>query len=271
MIPVYLQQFKAAGIYRVVFDKSTVLNVDSEILRLVVGYSEKGPFNIPVYITNVTDFKTYFGDISKKLEKRGIYFHRLALQALSSGPILALNLKNFTNETVDGATINTAFNPKYEITETVELSVEDIYNTTRFWELEADKLNNLKSVTGSVLDQYINIATTNTKDTSATYFIRKASGDKVSQYRLTVSDWYSDRQEEIPDFLEKYQNSLVSDFFAEIYVFGTKFTANQVLASSTLKKYFEVATDENGIKYDNDNNPILKLVNGLKQWEYLNS
>jgi len=260
MIPVYLQQFKAAGIYRVVFDKSTVLNVDSEILRLVVGYSEKGPFNIPVYITNVTDFKTYFGDISKKLEKRGIYFHRLALQALSSGPILALNLKNFTNETVDGATINTAFNPKYEITETVELSVEDIYNTTRFWELEADKLNNLKSVTGSVLDQYINIATTNTKDTSATYFIRKASGDKVSQYRLTVSDWYSDRQEEIPDFLEKYQNSLISDFFAEIYVFGTKFTANQVLASSTLKKYFEVATDENGIKYDEDNNPILKLV-----------
>ena len=53
MIPVYLQQFKAAGIYRVVFDKSTVLNVDSEILRLVVGYSEKGPFNIPVYITNL--------------------------------------------------------------------------------------------------------------------------------------------------------------------------------------------------------------------------
>lgn len=261
MIPVYLQQFKAAGIYRVVFDKSTIMNVDSEILRLVVGYSESGPFNIPVYITNVTDFKTFFGDISKKLEKRGIYFHRLALQALASGPILALNLKNFTNETVDGVTINTAFNPKYEITETAEISVEDIYNTTRFWELEAEKLNNLKTEDGSVLDQYINIATTNTKNTSATYFIRKASGDKVSQYKLTVSDWYSDRQEEIPDFLEKYQNSLISDFFAEIYVFGTKFTANQVLASSTLKKYFEVSTDANGkIKTDEEGNPILKLV-----------
>ena len=261
MIPVYLQQFKAAGVYRVVFDKSTVLNVDSEILRLVVGYSEKGPFNIPVYITNVTDFKTYFGDISKKLEKRGIYFHRLALQALGAGPILCLNLKNFTSETVDGATINTGFNPKYEITETVKLAVEDIYNTSRFWELEADKLNNLKSVNGSILDQYINIAATNTKETSATYFIRKASGSKVSQYNLTISDWYSDRQEEIPDFLEKYSNSLVSDFFAEIYVFGTKFTANQVLASSTLKKYFEVFTDNNGkIKTDENNDPILKLV-----------
>lgn len=261
MIPVYLQQFKAAGVYRVVFDKSTVLNVDSEILRLVVGYSDKGPFNIPVYITNPTDFKTYFGDISKKLEKRGIYFHRLAQQALQAGPILALNLKNFTNETVDGATINTGFNPKYEITETVKLSVEDIYNTSRFWELDAEKLNDLKSVNGSVLDQYINICTTNTKESSATYFIRKASGSKVAQYNLTISDWYSDRQEEIPDFLEKYSNSLVSDFFAEIYVFGTKFTANQVLASSTLKKYFVVSTDENGkIKTDENNDPILKLV-----------
>ena len=53
-IPVHLQQFKAAGIYRVVFDKSTVLGVDSEILRLVVGYSEVGPFNIPTYVFEVT-------------------------------------------------------------------------------------------------------------------------------------------------------------------------------------------------------------------------
>jgi len=273
MIPVYLQQFKAAGIYRVVFDKSTVLGVDAEILRLVVGYSDKGPFNIPVYITNVTDFKTYFGDVSKKLEKRGVYFHRLALQALAAGPILCLNLKKFTTETVQGATINTAFNPKFEIIDSVELSVESIYNTTRFWELDAEKLNDLKAVDGSVMDQYINIATTNTKETSATYFIRKASGSAVSQYKLTISDWYSDRQDEIPDFLEPYANSLVSDFFAEIYVFGTKFNAGQVLASSTLKKYFEVVTDENGsiIRDSETGNAQLKLVNHVVnaygEWE----
>lgn len=265
MIPVYLQQFKAAGVYRVVFDQSTVLGVDSEILRLIVGYSEKGPFNIPVYITNVTDFKAYFGDISKKLEKRGVFFHRLALQALSAGPILCLNLKKFDGETVQGATINTTFNPKYNIIDDVELSVESIYNTSRFWELEAEKLNNLKAVNGSVMDQYINIATTNTKETSATYFIRKASGSAVSQYKLTVSDWYSDRKDDMPDFLEPYQNSLMSDFFAEIYVFGTKFSAGQVLASSTLKKYFEVVTNENGdIVPDEEGNATLKLVSKIK-------
>lgn len=65
-IPVYLQQFKAAGIYRVVFDHSTILNTDTQILRLVVGYSEKGPFNIPVLVKNPQEFKQLYGDISKK-------------------------------------------------------------------------------------------------------------------------------------------------------------------------------------------------------------
>lgn len=269
MIPVYLQQFKAAGVYRVVFDKSTVLNVDSQILRLVVGFSEKGPFNIPVYVTNATDFRTYFGDISKKLEKRGVYFHRLALQSLQAGPILCLNLKRFENEVVDGATINTGFNPSHAIIEDVQLKVEDIYDTSRFWELDAEKLNNLTSVDGAVLDQYINICTTNTKETSASYFIRKASGSKVSQYNITVSDWYSSKEDDMPDFLENYKNSLISDFFAEIYVFGTRFDANQVLASSTLKKYFEVAeqvdskTGNKTTMIDEDGNPVLKLANHI--------
>lgn len=265
MIPVYLQQFKAAGVYRVVFDQSTVLNVDSQILRLVVGYSEKGPFNIPVYVTNATDFKTYFGDISKKLEKRGVYFHRLALQALQAGPILCLNLKKFENETVDGSSINTGFNPSHTIVENVQLRVEDIYDTSRFWELDAEKLNNLTTVDGSIMDQYINICTTNTKETSASYFIRKASGLKVSKYNITVSDWYSSKEDDMPEFLENYRNSLISDFFAEVYVFGTKFDANQVLASSTLKKYFEVVEDPQTHQtvFDADGNPVLKLTNHI--------
>ena len=239
-IPVHLQQFKAAGIYRVVFDKSTIMNVDTQILRMVVGYSEQGPFNIPVYVKTTTDFRTLYGDISKKLEKRGIYFHRTALQALTAGPILCLNLKKFDGETVDGATINTSFDPKFAPIDTVKLNVEDIYDTSRFWELSASKLNELRAVDGSVMDQYINICTTNTTKTSATYFIRKASGIKVSSYNISVNSWYSDNAEEMPEYLENYKQNLVSDFFAEIYVFKGKFTPKQVLASETLKKYFVV-------------------------------
>ena len=102
------------------------------------------------------------------------------------------------------------------------------------------------------MDQYINISTTNVKSTSATYFIRKASGQTVAGYNITVNDWYSD--EEMPEYLEKYKNNLISDFFAEIYVFIGKFEAKQVLASNALKNYF-IVTNE----LDEDGNQVLKL------------
>lgn len=243
-IPVYLQQFKAAGIYRLVFDKSTMLNVNSEILRLVVGYSEQGPFNIPTYITNTSTFKTLYGDVSKKLEKRGVWFHRLAQQALASGPILALNLKKFEGESVDAATIDTTFNPTFDAIDAEKLLVEDIYDTTRFWELSADKLNNLLTTDGSRMDKYINICTTDTVKNSATFFIRKAVGSTVKGYDISLGDWYADGQDVLPEYLENAKNTLVSDYMAEVYVFKGKFTKDQVLASTSLKQHF--TTDENG-------------------------
>lgn len=239
-IPIHLQQFKAAGIYRVVFDKSTIVNYDTELLRLVVGYSEQGPFNTPVYVKDPQTFTAMFGGINKKLEKRGIFFHRLALQMLQVSPCLVLNLKKFSNETVGGATISSDFNPIAEPIDEVELKVEDIYDTTRFWTLDAEKLNGLRDVSGQTMDQYINICTTNTKKTSATVFIRKASGLKVNGYNITVNDWYSDNPNAMPEFLEKFKNNLISDFFAEIYVFNGQFTPKQVLASDSLKNYFIV-------------------------------
>ena len=106
-LPNYLAQIKSSGIYRFVWDKSEIAGVPAETLRLVVGYSEKGPFNTPVYLKSEAEFKSVFGDISKKLEKRGVFFHRMAIQCLGKGPILALNLKKFANEEVDAVSFNT--------------------------------------------------------------------------------------------------------------------------------------------------------------------
>ena len=99
-LPNYLAKIKSSGVYRFVWDKSVVPPQQAETLRLLIGYSDKGPFNTPVYIDNMSDFKTVYGKGSKKLEKKGVYFHRMAEQALLSGPILALNLKPFTQEEV---------------------------------------------------------------------------------------------------------------------------------------------------------------------------
>ena len=101
MLSVHLANIKSSGVYRFVFDKSEVTNTIPQTMRLVVGYSEKGPFNTVMYIKNEGEFREIYGNPSKKLEKYGCFFHRLALQALAKEPILCLNLKDFSGETLN--------------------------------------------------------------------------------------------------------------------------------------------------------------------------
>ena len=234
-LPNYLAQIKSSGIYRFVWDKSEIAGVPAETLRLVVGYSEKGPFNTPVYLESEAEFKSVFGDISKKLEKRGVFFHRMAIQCLGKGPILALNLKKFENEKVNAVSFNTL---DAEI-KTLEVPVESIYDTTRFWKLDPESIlpatQNAKVTTGN---KYISITSADSKETSCSIFIR---GYKPTGYDVTVSNWYSSMGEEIPDFFvtenEDYSSLLVSDFFAEIYVFRGEFT-KALCATEPLSRYF---------------------------------
>jgi hypothetical protein len=247
-LPNYLANIKSAGIYRFVWDKSIVPIQAADTLRLVVGYSEKGPFNTPVYIDNTADFKTIFGGISKKLEKKGVFFHRMALQALAGGPILALNLKKFTKTTLASGTVGKpdyvpgttgeqvkvmAVDPKDPLSApTKTLDVVDIYNTNRFWTLDPDILP------GKIgAKKYFNLTATDSKGTSCTIFLRKYTPDG---YDVTVNSWYSSRKEEIPTYLESCEGLSLKDTFAEIYVFRGKFTS-AVAKSEELKKYFTVS------------------------------
>ena len=236
-LPNYLAKIKSSGIYRFVWDKSEIAGVPAEVLRLVVGYSEKGPFNTPVYIQSDTEFKAIFGDISKKLEKRGIFFHRMALQCLSKGPIIALNLKKFENEAVDACSFNVS---DASITPG-DIRVESIYDTTRFWKLDPEAI--LPATAGSDTankTKYISITSADSKETSCSIFIR---GFKPSGYDVTVKNWYSSQNEELPDYFVNadgdFSSLLVSDFWAEIYVFRGEFTP-ALCASEPLNKYFDV-------------------------------
>lgn len=230
-LPNYLAQIKSSGIYRFVWDKSEIAGVPAETLRLVVGYSDKGPFNTPVYLKSEAEFKSVFGDISKKLEKRGVFFHRLAIQCLGKGPILALNLKKFENEKVDAV----SFNALDEQIKTLEVPVESIYDTTRFWKLDPEAILPATEET----KKYISISAADSKETSCSVFIR---GYKPTGYDVTVSNWYSSIGEEMPDFFVTkdgdYSSLLVSDFFAEMFVFRGEFTKTLV-ASEPLSRYFE--------------------------------
>lgn len=105
-IPTYLSKIKSSGIYRYVFDRTELSSSTEQSLRLVVGACEQGPFNTPVYFDSKEEFVKVFGPISRRMERKGVFFNRLAQQALDGGPILALNLKPFDQEYTKMLTFN---------------------------------------------------------------------------------------------------------------------------------------------------------------------
>lgn len=243
-LPAYLANIKSSGIYRFVWDKSEIPNIDNEILRLVVGYSERGPFNTPVYIKSQTEFRSVFGDVSKKLERQGCWFHRMSLQALRKGPILCLNLKNFKNEGVQAVSFET---PQSEMVKGIDLAVKDIYNTNRFWTLEPELLEEISgtitpeegnSESVDLSAKYITITATDSKETSNTIFIR---GYEPKGYNVTFKEWYASTLNgaEMPSYLEGYENKKLQNFWAEIYVFRGEFTTD-IATSEALCKYFDI-------------------------------
>jgi hypothetical protein len=242
-LPNYLAKIKSSGIYRFVWDKSEIPPQAADALRLVVGYSEKGPFNTPVYIESVSEFKTIFGNISKRLERRGVYFHRLAMQALQAGPILALNLKPFNQgstetkgegegavsvdnlETVSfingaaGSTFNSGL-----------LKVTDLYDTNRFWALDPDQIPSKlsKAVQGS-FKNFITITSTDVKENSCSIFMRKVKPESYAG--ITLESWYNMQSIEMPEYMESIKGTNLDDYFVEIYVFRGNLT-NSALCSS---------------------------------------
>lgn len=235
-LPNYLAKIKSSGIYRFVWDKSEIAGVDAEILRLVVGYSEKGPFNTPVYVKSENEFKSIYGGISKKLEKRGIWFHRMALQCLQAGPIICLNLKKFNGEKLEACSFN--------VVDTItnkEIPVESIYDTSRFWKLDPEAISSaVTKADSNIKDKYISISAADSSDTSCSIFIR---GYKPNGYDVTVKNWFASQGEDVPEYFvngdSDYSSLLVSDFFAEIYVFKGEFT-KALVSSDPLNRYFDI-------------------------------
>jgi hypothetical protein len=131
-LPANIQQFKSSGVYRLEFDKSQLINIPAETIRLVIGYSNKGPFNTPVFVPDVQFFKDVFGDIDTGLELKGSYFHRSCLTALDRGPILALNLLDLP----DSVTAEfRALSAQSNLGNHAEGSapVADFFNQDKFW------------------------------------------------------------------------------------------------------------------------------------------
>lgn len=224
-LPNYLAQIKSSGFYRFVWDKSEIPAQVAQTLRLLVGYSEVGPFNTPVLVRDETEFRTIFGGISKKLERYGAYFHRSALQALKAGPIMCLNLKPFSTETVQAV----AFDPwtyrgyAEAFGNKANIEVKKLYNTQRFWKLEAEHLEELTELTSASTNKYVLLTATDNKNSSCTVFMR---GFKPKNYDIDFKTWYSSvlNGADMPDYLQGHDSEKLENYFAEVYVFRGQFT-----------------------------------------------
>ena len=141
-IDVELAGLKAAGTYRFERDLSTLSSgIATEAysnLRLIVGFSKKGPFNSVQLITSASQFIKLYGNIDRSLEKRGSYFHRSALVALSAGPILCLNLLNLDPETDQVMHRSISTNVKKANRDICTIPYQTVYNTDKFWFLSSE-------------------------------------------------------------------------------------------------------------------------------------
>ena len=218
-----IASLKAAGTYRFEFDKSQVVSIPANQTRLVVGFSKRGPFNTPVFIPDTAFFKQVFGDIDRNLERKDSFFHRSCLAALERGPILALNLLNLDkNDKINAMRFGTSATPLAQANLGADFEYQKFYNRDKFWFPSTDDfLTNVGAdqakLTGTTVNDLLDI--TNLGQTPISVIAKKSALTNVLAYQVTVEEWYGAAN--VPGFLDK--DSLISDFFVDIYVIGGNF------------------------------------------------
>jgi len=176
----YSNQYAASGVYTVYQDESQSPAVDtSPILRLVVGFSKKGPFNIPVLIerNDIATAIRLFGDIDRTLENKGSFFHRSLQVALEEGPVLALNLLKTQDQESGGqydadyASYNAFSTSTGEVNPVAGSKLYSSYfNKERFWTADRDYL--LATRLQAQNDYILNLV--NLSNTPITFLVKKS-------------------------------------------------------------------------------------------------
>ena len=221
-----LFNLKSAGTYRFERDKSEISNDVTTIsnLRLIVGFSKMGPFNTVKLVTSSTQFIKLYGNIDRSLEKRGSFFHRSALAALSAGPILCLNLLNLDPD--KDQVVEKSFSVSAGDTNkpSVTLPLQSLYNTDKFWFASDEAyLDAVEKILGDGKDgeDWKNgvLHFSNIGKKPVSILVKKASAYSSKGYELTLNEWYGEAN--VPEYLNG--TSYVSDYLVEVYVVGGDF------------------------------------------------
>lgn len=224
-----LLNFKSSGVYRLEFDKSQTANINVETLRLMVGHSKKGPYNTPVLIDSVETLTNVFGSIDKSLEKKGMFFHRSCIEALSRGPILALNLEQF--EPGDDITTYQSLVTNGSVDNITSDGNTDDYN--KFFDNDKFMVPSDAATLATIVpdnDHVLNFV--NIKQDSITIIVRQAQD--VKEFDLTAREWYGVGN--VPEYLNDFDK--LSDFMIDVFVFKGEFDAATMINDPIYSAYF---------------------------------
>ena len=218
-----LLQFKSSGVYRLEFDKSQIISIPAETIRLIIGFSKKGPFNTPVFVQDTGFFKTVFGDIDTALERKGSFFHRTALTCLDRGPVIVLNLLKL--EDVDTSQFKSISTSAWIAnSSTVTAPVSNFFNRDKFWFTDPNALvdyaNNGLSQP-STRQRLLNLANVGRKTTSI--LTRKSD---ILGYDILAKDWFGVGK--VPEFMT--ENDYISDYMIDVIIVEGDFSDYSVLS-----------------------------------------
>ena len=244
VISLNLSDFKSAGVYIREYSMSSNITLNTSTLRLIVGFSKKGPINTPVFLQDASDAKNIFGPIDKTLERRGSYFHRALYKALEVGPVFALNLLALNNDTsksnadmVPYMSFSIATDEQNGTTK--EELLQSFYNTSGFWTPSEDKflalVNKPNSPNKGKLLNFVNIG-----NMPLTFLVTKTNPTSIPKFNITAREWYNSgdsNSEDVPSYVEEYD--YISDYFIDVTILQGDWSNYSLLSiDPTYNKYF---------------------------------
>lgn len=256
-----LNNFKSAGVYTVEIDNTERIVVNTQALRLVPGFSTTGLPNAPVFIRSTKDRAKYFGDIDKKLERKGSFFHRMIDTCLLSSPVFAINLlKPFMGDDeydADSAQflalgLDSGYADNDQgmdwYTDAPSAKYVEYFNRQRFWTPDKDKLqgvitNFTRDITRTPFFQLTNLSTK-----KYSFIIRKAQG--LSQYSVFAKDWYGSVNNIPYEWIRPYD--YIKDYFIQIIAIEGDWT-----------NYTQLSTDPYYSQYFNANGIIASKLDSF--------
>lgn len=254
-----LSDFKSSGVYTVEVDKSITEVVETDSLRMVVGFTNRPPFNRPVFLGTPEDRRKVFGnDINTKLERHGSFFERSLDILLDEAPVIALNLlKTYDNDKVGFTSLPLANDSRDLFANLYDASnagkthkYEDFFDRSRFWIPSPENLNDVvtynvngnsfaKVKQDAVNAPIFNIVNTGTSDVTV-FLIKDAD---VTGYNTTAKNWYGS-DDNIP-YAWMQPEDYISEYFVKLVVLKGNWTDFSMLSTdATWSKYF----DANGLK-----------------------